>query len=108
MLPDGLALVEAMACGLPVIACDAHGPAEIVRDGERGWLIPPDDEQALAAALIEAATDASERHRRGQQAASEAHRHYGWPAIAARITDIYREVIARTTAGGRLGVAERA
>ena len=104
----GLALVEAMACGLPVIACDAHGPAEIVRDGENGWLIPPDDEQALAAALIEAATDASERHRRGQQAASEAHRHYGWPAIAARINDIYREVIAQKAADGRLGVAERA
>jgi len=58
--------------------------------------------------LAEAATDASERHRRGQQAANAAHRHYGWPAIAARITDIYREVIARTAAGGRLGVAERA
>jgi glycosyltransferase involved in cell wall biosynthesis len=97
-----------MACGLPVIACDTHGPAEIVRDGENGWLIPPDDEQALAAALIEAATDASERHRRGQQAANAAHRHYGWPTIAARITDLYREVIARTAAGDRLGVAEQA
>jgi glycosyltransferase involved in cell wall biosynthesis len=103
----GLALVEAMACGLPVIACDAHGPSEIVNDGESGWLIPPDDEHALAAALIEAATDPDERHRRGQQAASDAHHHYGWPAIATRVADLYQEVIATgTAAGGRLVVAE--
>jgi glycosyltransferase involved in cell wall biosynthesis len=37
----GLALVEAMACGLPVIACNTHGPAAIVRAGESGWLVPP-------------------------------------------------------------------
>jgi glycosyltransferase involved in cell wall biosynthesis len=104
----GLALVEAMACGLPVIACNAHGPAEIVRDGESGWLTPPDDEQALAAALIEAATDARERHRRGQQAAAQAQREYGCTIVAARIAGLYRDLIARTAAGGRLGVAERA
>ena len=91
----GLAIVEAMACGLPVIACNAHGPSEIVRDGESGWLIPPDDQQALTAALIEAATDPRERHRRGQQAATEAQRNYGWTTIATRITDLYQEVIAR-------------
>jgi glycosyltransferase involved in cell wall biosynthesis len=90
-----------------VIACNAHGPSEIVNDGESGWLIPPDDHHALAAALIEAATDPDERHRRGQQAASDAHRHYGWPAIATRIADLYQEVIATgTAAGGRLVVAE--
>ena len=83
-----------MACGLPVIACNAHGPAEIVRDGESGWLLPPDDEQALTAALIEAGTDAHERHRRGQQAATEARRHYGWTAIATRIARLYQEVSA--------------
>src|SRR5436853_354480 len=53
----GLALIEAMACGLPVIACNAHGPAEIVRNGTSGWLVSPDDEQALRAALLEAATN---------------------------------------------------
>src|SRR5207302_62410 len=99
----GLALVEAMACGLPVIACNAHGPAEIVDNGTSGWLVPADDERALAAALIEAATDPRERHRRGQQAANQAQHHYGWTTIATRIADLYRETIAQEAAGGRLG-----
>jgi len=90
----GLALVEAMACGLPVIACDSHGPAEIVRDGESGWLVAPDDEQALEQTLIEAVTQPGERHRRGQQAAIEARQRYGWAAIAARVAALYAEVIA--------------
>ncbi len=37
----GQVLVEAMACGLPAIAIDAHGPATIVEPGETGWLVPP-------------------------------------------------------------------
>ena len=48
----GLVLVEAMACGLPVIACRAHGPAAIVADGRTGWLIRPDDEEALVDVLL--------------------------------------------------------
>jgi glycosyltransferase involved in cell wall biosynthesis len=60
----GLVLVEAMSCGLPVIAAEAHGPAEIVAAGT-GWLVPSDDEDALADALVTAASDAEERRRRG-------------------------------------------
>jgi glycosyltransferase involved in cell wall biosynthesis len=90
----GLALVEAMACGLPVLACDAHGPAEIVRDGESGWLVPPEDEQALTAALTHAVTDPVERRRRGEQAATDARERFGWQAIAAPIAALYERVIA--------------
>jgi glycosyltransferase involved in cell wall biosynthesis len=99
----GLALVEAMACGLPVIACNTHGPAEIVRDGESVWLIPPDDEQALSAAITQAVIDVDERGRRGQQAATDARQRYGWQAIAARVAALYEEV----TAEGRGQRAER-
>src|SRR5213078_677281 len=62
----GAVLVEGMACGLPPIAVDAHGPAEIVEDGETGWLVPPDDEDAMVEALVEAANDTNERRRRGE------------------------------------------
>ena len=91
----GLALVEAMACGLPVIACASHGPAEIVRNGESGWLVPPDDEQALEQALIEAASQPEERRRRGQQAAAEAVQRYGWAAIATQVASVYEKAVAQ-------------
>lgn len=90
----GLALVEAMACRLPVIACASHGPAEIVQDGASGWLVPPDDEHALAAALLKAASDPVERHRRGQRALTRARERFGWAAIAAQIAALYDDVLA--------------
>jgi glycosyltransferase involved in cell wall biosynthesis len=90
----GLALVEAMACGLPVIACAAHGPAEIVRDAQTGWLVTADDEATLAAALLEAASNSYERQRRGRQAAIDARRRYGWSAIAGHIAGLYEQTIA--------------
>jgi glycosyltransferase involved in cell wall biosynthesis len=49
----GVALVEALACGCQIVASDCpHGPSEILRQGTFGQLVPPDDPQALAAAMI--------------------------------------------------------
>ena len=81
----GQVLVEGGACGLPAIAVDAHGPAEIVSDGETGRLVPPDDREALAAALVEAVNDPDERRRRGGLAAEDARAKYSWPALAERV-----------------------
>jgi glycosyltransferase involved in cell wall biosynthesis len=89
----GLVLVEAMACGLPVIACRAHGPAAIVADGKTGWLIPPDDENALVDSLLAAATDQQERRARGRRAQTDSRR-YDWAKIAPRFASLYEELLA--------------
>ena len=48
----GNVVVEALACGVPVIAYDRGGPGEIIQNGETGWLVPPDDRDALAEATL--------------------------------------------------------
>jgi glycosyltransferase involved in cell wall biosynthesis len=92
-------LVEAMACGLPVVAVASHGPAEIVDDGETGWLVAPDDERSLARALVESVDDAAERARRGERAHAVARERYAWPALAARLARVYDDVRGRVSPG---------
>ncbi len=46
----GNVVVEAMACGVPVVAYDRGGPGELIVSGETGWLVPPDDIDAMASA----------------------------------------------------------
>jgi glycosyltransferase involved in cell wall biosynthesis len=105
----GQVLVEAMACGLPVIAVDRDGPATIVADGETGWLVPPDDAMALAAAMVEAVNDAAERRRRGGLAREEASDRYAWREIGDHLTELVGELSALhtgTAAGSRLAGSE--
>jgi len=85
----GQVLVEGMACGLPAVAVDAFGPAEIVEHGETGWLVPPDDGTALMNALVEAVNRPAERERRGRRARDVALERYAWPALAGRVAQVY-------------------
>lgn len=64
----GFVYLEAMACGLPVIACAGSGAAEVVREGETGFLVPPDDVGALVAKLRLLLGDLQQRERLGTQA----------------------------------------
>ncbi len=59
----GLVLLEAMGLGLPVIAAAASGPAEVVRDGDNGLLVPVRDPPALAAAVARVLADADLRRQ---------------------------------------------
>jgi glycosyltransferase involved in cell wall biosynthesis len=85
----GQVLVEGMACGLPAIAVDAHGPADIVAHGETGWLVEPDDLLGLANALVEAVNRPDERRRRGTNAAKDVADRYAWPALARDVAALY-------------------
>ena len=84
----GQVLVEAMACGVPPIAVDRFGPADIVRDGETGWLVEPDDREALTAAIVEAVEDEPERDRRAEAARHDARERFSWPALAGRLAEV--------------------
>lgn len=90
----GQVLVEGMACGLPAVAVESFGAVGIVDDGETGWLVPPDDPDALAEALVEAVNDDAERERRGRNARTAALERYSWPAAAGRIAGVFEEAAA--------------
>lgn len=64
--PLGLVALEAAAAGLPVVASRHGGVAEVVRDGETGRLVPPDDPAALSAALRALADDPAAAERLGR------------------------------------------
>jgi glycosyltransferase involved in cell wall biosynthesis len=86
--------LEAMAVGLPVIATESGGfPLMVNLDSTRptGWLVPPDDELALSAALVEAAHHPEEMARRGEAAVAHARTSLSW---SSRV-DMFDEVYAR-------------
>jgi glycosyltransferase involved in cell wall biosynthesis len=88
----GQVLVEGMACGLPAISVNAHGPATIIDPGETGWLAEPDDEESLASAMAEAIADPRKRRLMGERAYAVARERYSWPALAEGVAHVYEEV----------------
>lgn len=109
----GQAIVEGMACGLPAVATRSLGPEAIIDDGETGWLVEPDDEMALAAALTEAVQDKDERERRGQLARVAVRERYSWSAASQQLGAVLEEVSVgrirspELPATGRIGPSQR-
>lgn len=66
--PLGVAYMEAMALGLPTIGTDAGGVGEIITDGHDGLLVPPEDDERLAAAIARLQDDSELRKRLGRNA----------------------------------------
>ncbi len=91
--PFGLAVVEAMAAGKPVVAF-AHGALpEIVVHGETGLLVPPYDEDAMAAAILTLATSPEHRRRLGEAARTRAARAFTAARMAKAVMAVWSEVV---------------
>jgi len=88
----GIALVEAMAAGLPVIATDIPGYREVVSDGVEGLLVPPRDPEALAAGLVRVLTEPELAVRLGE-AGRERARTFDWPVVVDRLEELYGRAI---------------
>ncbi|MBF0247296.1 MAG: glycosyltransferase family 4 protein [Alphaproteobacteria bacterium] len=83
-------LLEAASVGRPLVAFDAPGCRDLVRDGENGLLVPFRDAAALADALETLAKDGDMRRRLGARARRDVETTYGAAAIRARLVEIFR------------------
>jgi glycosyltransferase involved in cell wall biosynthesis len=90
--PFGQVVVEGLAVGLPTLATDAGGPAEVITDGVDGLLYPPGDAEALAQALRRLAADPALRRRLGAAARLRA-RDYTADRIAPQVMAVYRNAV---------------
>jgi glycogen(starch) synthase len=90
--PFGMVVLEGMLHGLPVIAAEVGGPADILDHGRTGLLFPPRDITALAAAMRRLIEDADERHRIGNAAAREVRNTWLWGRIVPEMLEVYGEL----------------
>ncbi len=91
---QGLVLAEAMAAGVPVVALDAPGVREIVRDGVNGRLLAREDLDAFIAALAWIAALVPEEVQSLRQAARETAAGFSLPLTIERVLTLYRSLIA--------------
>jgi glycosyltransferase involved in cell wall biosynthesis len=90
----GVACLEAMAHGRPVVASAVGGLLDLVVDGETGLLVPPGDVPALRAALERLLGNAELRERLGAAARERVRDHFAWPAVTDATIEAYEAALA--------------
>ena len=89
---QGIVLLEAMACGTPVVVSNIEGFATMVTHGEEGFLTPPKDERRLAQSLMRVLEDEDLRQAMSERGLATAQQ-YGWKRIAQRLVSYYERLL---------------
>lgn len=107
--PFGLTLIEAAACGLPIVATEDGGPTDIIRNCQNGHLINPLDKVAMAATLLKTLTEKAAWRRLARNGIQGVQHFYSWPAHVESYLAVIRpladktEPLTRMTSRRRLG-----
>jgi phosphatidylinositol alpha-mannosyltransferase len=89
----GIVLLEAMACGTPVVASDIDGYRWVVEPGREGLLVPARSPRHLAEAIVSLANDPARRQQMGEVGRQKALQ-YSWPKIVDQLEPIYERLAA--------------
>jgi glycosyltransferase involved in cell wall biosynthesis len=99
---QGLVALEAMACGVPVVAARVGGLPEVVTHGATGWLFEPGQPEALASALVEVAADLSRARAMGEAARTSVALRFATAPMLDRVAEVYREATKKPAGRGAL------
>lgn len=89
----GIAYIEAMACKSPVIGCEGEGPSEFVDHRETGFLVPPNDPEAITDILTDLLDDPSRIRQMGKAASEYVRNNLTWAENARKNEKIYQSAI---------------
>ena len=89
-----MTILEAMACGLPIVASDVGGNREIVQPPQCGLIVPARDPQAMAAAYLELLRDPHRRTQMGQAARRRVVAQFSLQAMVAQYGKLYAELLS--------------
>ncbi|MGA9924817.1 MAG: glycosyltransferase [Isosphaeraceae bacterium] len=92
--PFGITPVEAMACGTPVVGSNVGGIKFTVRDGENGYLVPPNDPEALAERIAHLYQNPKLLSVLSRQAVRRANDLFTWQRVTGAVADLYEEVLS--------------
>jgi D-inositol-3-phosphate glycosyltransferase len=104
--PFGIVPLEAMACGVPVIAAAVGGLIDSVVHGKTGFLVPPRDAGAIAGAIAELLDEPARLAAMGDAGRARVVSRYSWNRVAAETARAYRVLVARRASLGELQAAE--
>jgi glycosyltransferase involved in cell wall biosynthesis len=90
-------ILEAMASGLPVVATSVGGVPALVRHDVTGYLVEPEDETSLAAAILELVEAPEKRLEFGMQARRFVQQHHDLPVLATSLSRLYGGILANRT-----------
>ncbi|MFG1927129.1 glycosyltransferase [Cryptosporangium sp. NPDC048952] len=91
--PFGIVPLEAMACARPVVASAVGGHLDTVADGRTGYLVPPENPEALARAVTSLLDSPSTREAFGAAGRRRVESRYGWDRVAAATEVAYRDLV---------------
>ncbi len=105
--PFGLTLIEASACGLPIVATEDGGPRDIIKNCRNGYLIDPLDKSDIAEVLMHVLTESDKWERLSHNGINGVRKHYSWQAHVDRYLDLLHPIIEQTELPPKIQLTRR-